>query len=196
MNEFFSAMSQTEFTFWMIAIPSTIFFALQMIMTFAAGGFEADVDIDTDVDVDIDTDGDSSGGAPFQMFTFRNLIAFMTVFSWTGLICIDSGFTLTSTLFISSLAGLAMVVVLSSLFFLTAKLAQNNSADNVHAIGRNATVYLRIPAMGQGKINVMYGGAVRISRATSKVDIATGATVKVIGKEAGILVVEPLTTEV
>jgi membrane protein implicated in regulation of membrane protease activity len=194
MNEFFSVMSQTEYTFWMIAIPSTIFFALQMIMTFMAGGLEADVDIDTDVDVDVDADGDS-GGAPFQMFTFRNLIAFLTVFAWTGIICIDNNFTLTSTLVISSLTGLGMVIILTSLFFFTAKLAQNNSADVKHTVGRNATVYLKIPAMGKGKINVMYGGAKREEPATSKVEIPTGATVKVVGVEAGVLVVEPLTSE-
>ena len=196
MKEFFDAMSQAEFTFWMIAIPSTIFFSLQMIMTFAAGGLDADVDIDTDVDVDVDTDGDSSGGSPFQMFTFRNLIAFLTVFSWSGITCLDNNMTLTSTLVISTLAGLAMVLVLSSLFFFTAKLAQDNSADSSNAIGRDAIVYLRIPAMGSGKINVQFGGATREAIATSKVECPTGSRVKVIGKEADTLVVEPLNTEV
>jgi len=181
-------MTQAQFTFWMIAIPSTIVFILQMIMTFMVG--DSDVDVDTHVDVDVK--GDSGDGAPFQMYTLRNLIAFLTVFSWTGITCLYNSMSLTTSVVISSLAGLIMLLVLSSLFYFTSKLAQNNIVDSISTIGRSATVYLKIPAMGKGKINVTYGGATREECATSKVDIPTGATVKVIGKEAGILVVEPI----
>ena len=57
-------------TFWYVAIPTSIIFILQTVMTFvgadATDGLEADFD------------GDLSGGdAPFQLFSLRNLINFL-----------------------------------------------------------------------------------------------------------------------
>ncbi|MFN7273652.1 MAG: serine protease, partial [Bacteroidota bacterium] len=65
-------------TFWYIAIPTSIIFILQTVMTFvgadATDGLEADFD------------GDLSGGdAPFQLFSLRNLINFLLGFSWSGI---------------------------------------------------------------------------------------------------------------
>lgn len=187
MIDFFNSLSTAEHTFFMIAIPSTIFFAMQVIATFFIGDF------DGGSDVDVGSDGDL--GVPFEMFTLRNLIGFLTVFSWTGIICLGNSFSLTTAIIVSTLAGLAMVVVTSSLFYFMSKLAQNNDITQSTAIGREGIVYLTIPAMGTGKINVKFGGAIRNVTATSNVDILTGTRVKVTGEKAGILVVEPLTME-
>ena len=61
--------------FWYIAIPVSIFFALQTITTFIglSGG-----------ETDIDSDG-GDGEMPFEIFTLRNLINFLLGFSWTGI---------------------------------------------------------------------------------------------------------------
>lgn len=179
MIEFFNSMTSMEFAFWIIAIPSTIFFTLQIASTFLIG----DLDMDSDVEVD---------GMPFEMFTLRNLIAFLTVFSWTGIVCIEHSMSLPSTLIISMLSAITVVLMLSSLFYFMSKLAQENNIDSSSAIGKIGTVYLRIPENGIGKINVIYGGARRESPATSKYAIATGESIRVIGKEHDTLIVEPL----
>ena len=179
MTEFFSSMPNDLFTFWMIAIPFSIFMGLQMILTFAAG-FDGDIDVDSDSDVDADGEGDDS--APFQLFTLRNFVAFMAVFGWTGIVSLNNGISLTMAVFISTLAGLAMVVVLSSIFFFTAKLASNTTPDVGHAVGREGTVYLTIPEMSKGKVNIMYGGALRTVDAWSMngTRIPTGTRIQVV----------------
>src|SRR6478736_7965926 len=64
-------------TFWFIAIPTSLFFLLQTIMTF--------VGVDASDGTTADFDGDlEDGDAPFQLFSLRNLINFLLGFSWTG----------------------------------------------------------------------------------------------------------------
>ena len=68
--------------YWGLAIPFTLFFILQLILTFVAG----DVADDTP-----DAEVEADHGIPFQFFTLKNMVAFFTIFSWTGIACIDSG---------------------------------------------------------------------------------------------------------
>ena len=76
--EFFSSMDTYLQGFWFIAIPVSIIFVIQTVMTFvganASDGLAADFD------------GDFSGNdAPFQLFSLRNLVNFLLGFSWTGI---------------------------------------------------------------------------------------------------------------
>jgi hypothetical protein len=65
-------------TLWFIAIPTSLIFVIQLIMTF--------IGVETHDGLTADFDSDLQGGdAPFQLFTFRNLINFMLGFSWTGI---------------------------------------------------------------------------------------------------------------
>ena len=66
--------------FWYIALPVSLFFALQTIMTFV-GLSDGETDMDSDT-------GDSD--LPFEIFTLRNLINFLLGFSWTGISFYDS----------------------------------------------------------------------------------------------------------
>ena len=77
------------------------------------------------------------------------------------------------------------------MFYLLFKMAHDNSPDVKHTIGREATVYLRIPANGQGKINVEFGGAIREISATSTFECPTGSRVKVIKHTSGNVEVVP-----
>ena len=62
--------------FWYIALPVSIFFALQTIATFIGLG---------DSETDADSDGGDGGDMPFELFTLRNLVNFLIGFSWTGI---------------------------------------------------------------------------------------------------------------
>jgi len=64
--------------FWMVAIPVTIVFIIQMVLTFMG----SDASDGTSADFDGDFDG---GDTPFQLFSFRNLMNFLLGFSWTGI---------------------------------------------------------------------------------------------------------------
>ena len=57
-------------TFWFVAIPTSLIFIIQTIMTF--------VGVDSSDGVEADFDGDLGGtDAPFQLFSLRNLINFL-----------------------------------------------------------------------------------------------------------------------
>src|SRR5690606_29118222 len=64
--------------FWFVAIPTSLIFLIQTIMTFLGAdsydGLEADFTSDL-----------SGADAPFQLFSLRNLINFLLGFSWTGI---------------------------------------------------------------------------------------------------------------
>jgi hypothetical protein len=65
-------------TFWYVAIPTSIIFTIQTILTF--------VGADSSDGLDADFNGDFSNvEAPFQLFSLRNLINFLLGFSWTGI---------------------------------------------------------------------------------------------------------------
>ena len=82
-TEWWEGLSVSLKIYWGLAIPFTLFFLLQLVFSFFGGG---DVPDDTpDADIEADT------GVPFQFFTLKNLVAFFTIFSWTGIACLDSG---------------------------------------------------------------------------------------------------------
>src|SRR5690606_1618210 len=80
MNEWWETLSSFEKVMWGLAIPSSLIFIVQSIMTFL--GMDADADLDVDFDGDMGGEQDSS---PFQLFTFRNMVNFFLGFSWTGI---------------------------------------------------------------------------------------------------------------
>jgi len=73
--EFLNGLDPFLQVLWYIAIPVSLIFVIQSIMTFIGiDGLEADFD------------GSFDGAqAPFQLFSFRNLINFLLGFSWAGI---------------------------------------------------------------------------------------------------------------
>ena len=102
MKEFFEGMSALEQTYWIIALIGSVVFLLIFILTFIGGG---DADMEADAS-DFETD---DGGVGFQFFTFKNIVAFFTIFGWTGVTCVENGLSTTLTLVISTIAGLIMM---------------------------------------------------------------------------------------
>ena len=90
--------------YWCIAIPFTVFFLLQLIASFIGGG-EAPDHIG-------DAQGETDHGIPFQFLTLKNLVGFFTIFSWTGIACLQAGLSQGITLLISTVAGLKGTPVL------------------------------------------------------------------------------------
>ena len=175
-------------TFWFIAIPTSLIFILQTIMTF--------VGADASDGIHADFDGDFSGDdAPFQLFSLRNLINFLLGFSWTGI----SFYTTISntTLLILISLGVGMLFLYS--FFLiikqVQKLAEDNSFKLANTIDKTAEVYLTIPEnkKGKGKIMISVNGAFHeLEAMTEQEKIQSGSVVKVVKIENNILIVETI----
>jgi len=191
MNEWWEALSSFEKILWGFAIPSSLIFALQTIMTFV--GMDSDGGIDADGDADFADDSDSEDG-PFQLFTFRNMVNFFLGFSWAGISLndyIENRFVLGLVAFI---IGALLVFLVMMIFIQMGKMVQSGTMDYRNAVGHQCEVYLGIPAenSGRGKVHVMIQGALRELDAITLGDtLASGSQARVVEVRSGhILVVE------
>lgn len=172
--------------FWYIALPVSIFFLLQTITTFVGlSGAEADAD----------TEG-IDGDMPFEVFTLRNLINFLLGFSWTGISFYQSISNKMILIGVAVLVGVFFVGLFFLLIKQILKLSEDNSFKLENTLHKTAEVYLTIPEAksGKGKIQVSVNGAFHeldaITFSTEK--LPSGSTVKVVGVEDHLVVVEKI----
>jgi membrane protein implicated in regulation of membrane protease activity len=182
--EFFESMEPLLRTFWYIALPASLIFLIQSVMTF--------IGMDANDGVDADFNSDFSGeAAPFQLFSLRNLVNFLLGLGWGG-ICfynfIDNKVVLT-------LVALLVGIIFVAMFFFIIRQIQKLAEDNTFKIGetlhKTGSVYLSIPAAkgGKGKIQISVKGSTHEIEAMTEGDkIETGATVKVVRTEGTSLV--------
>lgn len=176
LNNWFIALETLEKIYWLIAVPASLIFVIQIATAFLGGGND-DVS-----DADMEIEGDT--GIGFHFVTFRNLVAFFTIMSWTGIACLDSGFSNATSILISIAAGLLMMLAMASLLYFLYKLKDSGTLKIQNALGKTAEVYLRIPGKksGYGKIQLSIQGSVHEFNAitSEQEDIATGAIVEIL----------------
>lgn len=176
-------------TFWFVAIPTSLVFLIQTVMTFigadSADGLQADFD------------GDLGGAdAPFQLFSLRNLINFLLGFSWSGI----SFYTTISNKPLLIVLSLVVGILFVYLFFIVIrqvqKLAEDNSFKLSNTLNKTAEVYLTIPEnkKGKGKIMISVNGTFHeLEAMTENNKIQSGSVVKVVKIESNnILIVETI----
>ena len=173
-----STLSQV---YWIIAFPSTLIFLIQLIMTFVGGDVDHDMDGDFDGDVD---GGDFDHDIGFHFITFKNMIAFFTLFAWSGLASIESGLGTAFIIIISTVSGLVMMVIMASLFYYISKFTHSGTMDMENAVGQTGDVYLSIPAKkaGLGKVQINVQGQLRTLDAMTEDtdDIKSNSIVEVV----------------
>jgi len=174
--DFFDGMSTLEQTYWGIALISSAVFLVIFVLTFIGGG-------DSDMEADASDFEADDGGVGFQFFTFKNVVAFFTIFGWSGVTCIDNGLSTTLTLVISIIAGLIMMVLTSLLFYWMYKLAETGTLKMKNAVGVVCEVYLPIGAKRSkmGKVQIKVQGSLRELEAITdeNEELKTGTMVKV-----------------
>lgn len=175
--------------FWFVAIPTSLVFVIQTIMTFI--GVDATDGLEADFDGDI-----SHADAPFQLFSLRNLINFLLGFSWTG---ISFFTTIENKMLLIGLAvviGSAFVYVFFIIIRQIQKLSEDNSFNINSAINKTAEVYLTIPERksGKGKVMVSVNGTFHELEAMTEYEkIPSHAMVRIVKVVSGnILIVETL----
>ena len=160
---------------WGIAIPFSVVFIIQTVMTFLGMGDHGETSGDADVDADAQV--------PFQFFTFRNLVNFFLGFAWTGISFYDTISNKVWLTLLCVLVGLALVTIVMALLYALSKATQSGNIDINNAVGCTAIVYYPIPAAGKGtgKIQLSIQQAVREYDAVSESDelIPTGNMVRV-----------------
>ncbi|WP_053955009.1 hypothetical protein [Inediibacterium massiliense] len=178
--------------YWYLAIPFTVLLVIQLIGTFAGIGSEDDFDSGED-GLDIGEDGDCESG--FQVFTIKNFITFFSVFGWAGLTFSHAGLGQFTTIVLSTILGIFILFIVSSLFYFTTKLTDNGTMNMQRAKGVTGEVYIPIPPKrnGVGKVNVTFEGAFReLDAMTDEEDVVPTGTMIVVKDIIGnsILLVE------
>lgn len=189
MEEWWGAMSQLEHVYWISALVSSILFLVVFIGTII-GGVDGDMD---HVDADVETDT----GIGFQFLTFKNLVGFFTLFSWSGIASINAGNSNTLTLVISIVSGLAMMFLLAWLFMFMAKQAESGTLQIQNAVGQIGEVYMTVEKNrgAYGKVHIKVQGSLRELDAITDddEDLTQGNVVKVLEVVSGeLLLVEKL----
>ena len=171
-------------SFWYIAIPTSLIFLIQTIITFA--GF------DTDIDTDF-----NGGELDFQVFSLKNLINFLLGFSWTGISFYSTlGEKPVFLIVTSFVVGVLFVLLFFFVIKQVQKLAEDNSFKITNTLDKTAEVYLTIPEhkSGKGKIMISVNGAFHELEAMTENDrIPSGSAVKVVKIENNnLLIVETI----
>lgn len=173
-----SSMVTAEKVYWLIALPFTVIFVIQLVLTFLGG----DIDhVDLSADHDVSFDGDH--GIGFQFISIKNLVGFFSIMGWTGIAMIHGEKSLAATIIISTLAGFIMMVIMASLIYFLGKLSEHNVLNLMNAKGKIGTVYLHIPAerKGMGKVQINVQGFQTLNAMTDDIEeIKTGAVVEVV----------------
>ncbi len=188
MLDFLQGMDSLQQSFWWIAIVASLIFITQTILTLI--GSDSSDGINADFDGDLD-----HADAPFQLFSFRNLINFLLGFGWTGVAFYDNISSKTLLIIIATVVGLVFILLYFVLIKQILKLSENNTFNIQKLEGKSGEVYLSIPAEknGKGKVLISLNGSQHeIAAITEKEAISSGNLVKVIRIEDKILVVEKI----
>jgi len=173
-SDWWSGLSTILKIFWALALPFTLIFVLQLILSFLGHDHPDDV-----VDTDIETDH----GAGFQFFTLKNFIGFFTIFGWAGIAMIESGASAGAAITVAFVSGTLMMLVMAGTFYILMKAQYDGTMKIKNAIGHTGEVYLTIQSKrgGTGKVQIMVSGALRTLDALTddEIDIQTGKIVKV-----------------
>jgi hypothetical protein len=178
LSSWWQAMTSLEKTFWVFALLFSFLFLVQTVLSFIGGDAgEAAGDADSAI-------GDDDGTG-HQFFTIKNMIAFFTIFGWTGLACVKGGMSAVASIGIAVLAGSVVVVMMAVLFKSMSKLKQSGTLQIKNAVGLIAETYLFVPAKrgGFGKVHIKVQGSLHELQAITDDEdqIATGKLVKVVG---------------
>jgi len=147
-----------------------------LVLSFIAGDGDSSLG-----DADEYISGDEGMG--HQFFTIKNLIAFFTIFGWTGIACLKGGMSKGIAIAIAVLAGSLVVIIMAFLFKSMSKLKQSGTLQIKNAVGLIAETYLFIPPKrgGFGKVHVKVQGSLHELQAITddEEQIATGKLVKI-----------------
>ena len=164
MFEWWESLGDVGRIFACVAIPSTVILFLQTILMLigigggSLGSDDADTGVDTELDNDGDVDTELDGG--LRLFSFRGIIAFLTVLGWVGILGVRLEWSVPVIVISSLLSGFVAMIAIALLFRLIFALQADGTEDLRHALGVAGTVYLRIPPSreGRGKVNIMLDG--------------------------------------
>lgn len=200
MVEFVNSLSVVEKVFLGCAIVGTSLFLFRTILLFMGADSDSDIGDMGDVgdvgDMDIHDGSMDSSDASFHILSLQGLSSFFMMFGLVGLAMTRSSKTSESLATAAGvIAGLFTVWVISRIFIGMKKLQSDGTLNYNRAVGSEGKVYLGIPADGEGKVQLVLQGGLKVCDAVSanKEELPTGTLVKVVKVQgSSIMVVEKL----
>ena len=162
--------------YWGLAVGGSLFFILNLI--FASFG-----EVDNPGEVAEDGTFDSldhvdTGFEDFHFLSLRAVLAFVSVFGWSGVVWGKYGFWGFLAAFVFGL--IAMSLTAFAIWGMM-KLQHSGNVKTDDFVGKTGTVYMQIPGGDRhGKITVTVGGATREVAAVSEEPLATGTPIKIV----------------
>jgi len=182
--------------YYAIAIVTTFFLFIQLVLVLI--GF--DHGVDADLDTDFDVDADVGHGSDMGILSVRSVTAFLTGFGWGGVIALRQGLGLFAATVVATLAGAALMAVVVVLMRVLYSMRYEGSLDYKNAIGVVGNVYLPIPGdmQGPGQVEVLVQGRLAVVQAftRSPEKLPNHTRVRVVDTlDQQTLVVEPVAGE-
>jgi hypothetical protein len=193
-----SDLRQISFIIGTIATIIMILFIVLMLMGMDGGeSFDGDIDIgdiDGTSDLDIYNSDSVSSISGLRIISIRGALAFFSIGGWTVYLFADSLSPLVSII-IGLIAGSIAAVLLALAMKSILKLESSGNLDYRTAVGKIATVYIRVPKEANGKGKVIFnhqGKMVEVDAITNELeDILSKSEVKIINLiDESTLVVE------
>jgi hypothetical protein len=171
--EWWEGLSGPLKIFWVLAIPFSVFFILQLFTTIFGHDHHDAHGHDSHFD----------DGIGFHFFTFKNMIAFFCIFGWVGIAAVDSGVSTVLAFVFATIGGLIIMMLMATLIYYLAKASVDGTMKFKNAIGVAGEVYLTIPAnrASVGMVQVKIQNSLRTLEAVTddEKDIPTGRLIKV-----------------
>ncbi|MEL6905233.1 MAG: hypothetical protein AAFP22_07500 [Planctomycetota bacterium] len=152
------------------AVAGGVVLAVQFLLLFVGGDVA-----DGEVDLDVESDG-------LSFFSIRSIAAFLTFFGLVGVYGHGQGWSDAASAGAGFGAGTGMMVLVAWLFSLQSKLHQDGNVDPAGAVGKDARVYLMVPAAGAGKGKItlaLQGRTAEFAAVTDGPELPTGTDVVV-----------------
>lgn len=176
VTDWFSAMPVLAQVFWTCALLGSLIFLVQLVLTLL--GMDA-----SDVEVDFDGSDTLDNGGGMSLFSVRAFVNFLVGFGWTGVSFFHTVGNPVLLVLISFAVGVFFAWIVLLLWNCIKGLEQNRSLSVSECVGKNASVYLRIPAarQGKGKVQISIRGSVHeLEAMTDGEMIPTGRQVEVV----------------
>jgi hypothetical protein len=134
-------MFEKDLLFWFCALAGSGMFLIQFVLSLV--GMDGE-------------DAEEGSSQNFKWLSKQAATGFLMMFGWIGLACKNElGYSAPAAMSLAVFAGIAAMFVTGSIFKLSRKLRSTGTVFRIdEAIGKEASVYQRIPKGGSGKISI------------------------------------------
>jgi membrane protein implicated in regulation of membrane protease activity len=159
-NAWWAGLTLLNQSFFVAALFFSVFLLWQLFgaLVGVAGG-APDVDTHVEPDWSHATPSDAHDTlVAFKLLSVRSLLAFFTLFAWGGALYLSQQRPIAMALTYALVWGVVAMILVSALMHFLGRMTESGNLRIGTCVGAAATVYLDIPADGEGEIRVACNG--------------------------------------